>query len=384
MIDDTVKNATDKIEEILRDAMTPTYYVSVHGGEFDDGPVVLGQEANTERYIESEHKTKVPDNLIVFMFTPAGYCAVSNEESEYADLKKLVKIDPLWYSTNMPRDFWGDNVQLYIPGQYIANNPLAFDKNNDYFKIFELLGFINKDGKKLRRATKAGFNLLKDKSKIVPPAVSKYNLRPIETGYARRRWKYGLVTMQYLLNTISQRIPNVDLRSGTRRKAVVYINCCNPLSDRLYVPENPKSMNDMGMNYPYVRNKVKLENNAINKMRMLIKAYKQKYPDEKSYFHRNHYTDFVILNNNNREIGPDGNVEREIGPDGKILYRIANDEMNHRPYNEAVSRMKSRRKRKQNNNSLVDLYNTKVGKQLYRRGGKKRRTRKKRTRKRKY
>tara|TARA_X000001036_G_C20614170_1_gene780240 strand:+ start:95 stop:1144 length:1050 start_codon:yes stop_codon:yes gene_type:complete len=342
----------DIVIQLIDSKEIPKYYVSIHGAELTPAMYAkpfLNSPITEDSYIKEEHITQVPNNLVVFTFTPLGHCALSTDETEEEDMINLIATKD-WYKTDIPHN-WGGYIQLFYPGDDIANNLHMFDDENDYFKIFEL---IDKDNIEPRE------DILKKETFVLKEGLEHLRDRPsIRT--------YGGITTQTLLNKLSEVV-------GEDNIAVIYLNCCNPLT---LIYGNHNSNN----NFEYIKNKLTIQKDGMARMRDL-----ENKPILRSGtpVPKNHIPDLfnnMTLSNNTIRY-PKGYSDKLIHRSGILPEDIRDYEKAMDLYKIVMERREKKMKGNNNQNSYIDrLYKGKGGiKKKTKKNKKKRKHRKKATR----
>lgn len=199
----------------------------------------------------------VPENTIVFTFTPTDNLAYSDRCQEHRELMTNFR-NPMWpwmTTWSLQR-----NAKVYLPGQSMYNQACSFDADdNSYFDIYTMYGNpvgVKKLGKGMGYAGKASEFKTEKMSrtvKRVPRMQTRDNLNKF---FYREDLQSKVFTLQELLNRFKSE-PTQD-----RPLRIIYIYSCNPYVEDTNVRKITKKKIEqdeiIAMNY-YLREKYETE-----------------------------------------------------------------------------------------------------------------------------
>jgi len=178
----------------------------------------------------------VPENTIVFTFTPTDNLAWSDRCQEHRELMANLREPgwPWWKWWSLQR-----NAKIYLPGQPMYNQTCSFDADdNSYFDIYTMYGHpvnVKKLGQKMGYAGKASqFKTEKMKRPIKRTPRMQTRNNPNKHFY-RSDLQTKVFPLQELINRFKSK------PTGDRPLRIIYIYSCNPNIEDINVKKITKS-----------------------------------------------------------------------------------------------------------------------------------------------
>lgn len=179
----------------------------------------------------------VPENTIVFTFTPTDNLAWSDRCQEKEEIMKNLR------NSNWPS--FGDwplqrNAKIYLPGQPMYNQACSFDADDmSYFDIYTMYGNpinVQKLGKKMGYAGKASKFKKEHMSRPTQRTRRMQTRNNLNKYFYRDVLKEKVFTIQELINRFKSQ-PTKD-----RPLRIIYIYSCNPNIEDVNVKKITKNV----------------------------------------------------------------------------------------------------------------------------------------------
>jgi len=112
------------------DSENPNLFATLHGSCLD-----VTDPLNVHRNKKSDFFTRVPKDLVVFVFTPTNHCAFTNEDVE-CEMKEYIEQGMWMFSPERNEGGLFEHTQIYLPGNKIHNINFDGDDQEEHFGVF--------------------------------------------------------------------------------------------------------------------------------------------------------------------------------------------------------------------------------------------------------
>jgi hypothetical protein len=224
-INDALKNITGS---------NPNLFVSTHACAPDFLPEYFEKYYSVKsiKDIEDTYSAIVPDNTIVFTFTPNDMYGISTKEDEQLFMKKLS--DHTWVTKR--RWEHAQNAKLYLPGDRLYNQLVNFETEAPYYDVFTLDGKIYKPVNKSFRTFGYPSKFLVDEAEQEFPdrrRSERTNTKSWKSAKAKDPMKFKSIPLQKLIDKLASpaNLTNTRRTTEKNRIRILYIFACNPTTN---------------------------------------------------------------------------------------------------------------------------------------------------------
>ena len=212
----------------------PNLFVSTHACAPDYLPEYFSKYYSVKsiKDIEDTYSAIVPDNTIVFTFTPNDMYGISTKEDEQLFMKKLS--DHTWVTKR--RWEHSQNAKLYLPGDRLYNQLVNFEIEAPYYDVFTLDGKIYKPVNKSFRTFGYPSKFLVDEAEQEFPdrrRSLRTNTKSWKSAKAKDPMKFKSIPLQKLIDKLASPVKTTNTRSTSEKNRIriLYIFACNPTTN---------------------------------------------------------------------------------------------------------------------------------------------------------